>query len=511
MWLSKRRHWIVLSLSIYILAVILSTSLMVLKRDALQFHTRDYNYFVEQAARLTDPNLEKKFALNIEGYNLLGLQGIEGVKSLYHAIHAEYFRYIYVILYAIFQNVLPLYIFYSLFFFLPIVYLAFLPHRDRRAHLFLWIGFSLLYLLFPATLNSVTSDLRPRMLFASAWSLAVLAVVYRRPFAEKLVSLGLLMAIREEGILLALFVIALNFLLMRGKPNRWRQTLIFLALVLAASGAFLAFMAWGEYQRVDNAYNPLNFLTTLLSDPRLLASITLLLVTALAGLYWIKKRFGFNAILLPAIYLGAVGLTGVQWLRDTQRAFISLNAAQATFWEYFLAAITNETTALTFYIAILGLVLFWSSTRGQPRRLLTALIAALAAVFAFTTVAYMPPQIAQWRLNLAPARLVWDFVDQHDRYQTSLLLDYATYQAFYNFDQVIVYNRLPLWDTVPEKRYYPQNKPAVALQIKKGIQYAVIARESLPNVLELAEIAGVPASEYASNDRYIILKFHSPP
>lgn len=509
MWIPNRRQLITLSLGIYLLAVILATSLMALKRDALQFHTRDYNYFVEQAARLTDPNLEKSFALNIEGYNLLGLQGIEGVKSLYHAIHAEYFRYIYVILYAIFQDVLPLYIFYSAFFFLPILYLALLPHQDRRTHLFLLVGFSLLYILFPATLNAVTSDLRPRMLFASAWSLAVLAVFYRRPFLEKLLMLVLLMAIREEGILLAIFIIALNYILMPGHPDRRRQTLIFSTLAIAAIGAFLAFMSWGEYQRVDDVYNPLNFLALFLSDPRLLALITLLLIAALVGLYWIKKRSSLNTALLLAVYLGAVALTGAQWLRDTLRAFLTLNTAHATFWEYFLAAVTNETTALTFYIAILGLVLLWSSTRGRLRRTLTTIIATLAVVFAFTTLAYMPPQFAQWRLNRAPARLIWDFVDQHDRYQTKLLLDYATYQAFYNFDQVIVYNRLPLWDTLPEKRYYPQNKPAVALQIQKGIQYAVIARESLPNVLELASLAGVPASEYASNDRYIILEFLS--
>ena len=102
--------------------------------------------------------------------------------------------------------------------------------------------------------------------------------------------------------------------------------------------------------------------------------------------------------------------------------------------------------------------------------------------------------------------MVWDFIQSHDRYQTDVLVDYDTYQAFYNFDKVIVYNRLPVWDTLPEKRYYPQNKNAVAKQIKQHIEYAVIARSSLENVLELANMAGVSVTEVASNDHYVVLK-----
>ncbi len=507
MWLPNRRQLIPLSLCVCVLAVILSTSLLLLKREALQFHTRDYNYFVEQAARLTDPNLAKSFALNIEGYNLLGLQGLEGVKSLYHAIHAEYFRYTYALLYGIFRDTLPIYIFYSLIFFLPIVYLAVLPHADRRAHFWLWLIFSALYLLYPATLNAVTSDLRPRMLFAAAWSLAVLAVVYRRPFLEKLAGIGLLLAIREEGILLGGFVIALNFVLMKGRPGRRLQTLLFLGLETAAAAAFLAFMAWGGYTRVDSAYNPLGFVWTFLSNPLLLALSILLLGAVLLGFYGYKKRAGMDAALLLTIYLGAAALTGAQWLRDTARAFLSLTEANAGLWQYVLAAFTNETTSLVAYISILGLALGWSFSRGRARRILSGLVAGLAVLFALITAAYMPGQVAQWRQNLAPARLVWDFTAGHDRYQTKVLLDYATYQAFYNFDQVIVYNRLPVWDTLPEKRYYPQNKAAVAVQIQKGIAYAVIGRESLANVQELASLAGVRATELEANERYVILQF----
>lgn len=209
---THRKRLLVIVLVMYLLAALTSVYLMVLKRDALQFHTRDYNYFIEQAARLTDPGLTKRFALNIEGYNMLGLQGIEGVKNLYHAIHAEYFRYFYVLLYGVFRSVIPIYLFYSLFFFLPIPYYAALASsRSKTAWKPVFL-FTLAYIMLPTSFDAVTADLRPRVLYASAWCLAVLAVYFDRPFVEKLVVFSLLPFVREEGILLAAVVIALNFL-----------------------------------------------------------------------------------------------------------------------------------------------------------------------------------------------------------------------------------------------------------------------------------------------------------
>ena len=51
----NRKNTLALMIILFLLAVAFSVSMLTLKRDALQFHTRDYPYFVEQAARLTDP------------------------------------------------------------------------------------------------------------------------------------------------------------------------------------------------------------------------------------------------------------------------------------------------------------------------------------------------------------------------------------------------------------------------------------------------------------------------
>ena len=229
--------------------VVLSVYFFILKWDGLQFHPHDYNYFVEQAARLASPLLSNTVSFNVNGYNFLNMRGIEGVKGVYQAIHAEWFRYSYVLLYWIFTSTVPIYIWYSLIFFFPMVYFALLVRSADRDAWKQVLLFCLLFVLFPGVINTVTFDLRPRALFFAAWTLVILAVYYERPFWEKLVFFCLLLGIREEGILFGAIVIVFNFVRMHGKKDQWKQTLIFLALDVAAFAVFLWFMSVSRQQR----------------------------------------------------------------------------------------------------------------------------------------------------------------------------------------------------------------------------------------------------------------------
>ena len=507
-----RQQKILIALIIYILSVIFSVNLLILKRDALQFHRRDYNYFVEQAARLTDPRLTKSFALQIEGYNLLGLQGIEGVKNLYHAIHTEYFRYMYVMLYGIFRDPLPLFVFYSLIFYLPILYLAILPYPDDRQHNVQWLLFSLLYLIFPATLSSVTADLRPRVLIAAVWCVAVLAIHFDRPFLEKLVFFLMLIGIREEAIFLGTVLIGLNYIRMDGRRGRNLQTVIFLVIDIIALLAFLAFMRWGGYTRVDELFNPLSYLQLLLSKYSVFILISATLLIFLLWYSWKRNQKQFHNVIYLLCYSVAIGLAGFQWLRDTFGWFdIQSPASSVSGYDLLILAITDYSTALVFYFLILLIAILWDFTHGASRKALIAVYSILIVFSTAITLNHYLPKLIEWRENVAPARLVWDFTAAHDRYDTKVLLDYDTYQAFYNFDKVIVYNRLPVWDALPENRYYPQNKSSLVEQIQSGMEYAVISRESLEDILDLSGLAGISANEIAANDRYVVIKFTPEP
>jgi len=508
----NRKQILFFAFVVYLLATSFSVYCLVIKGEALQFDTKDYNYFIEQAARLTDPQLSKRFTLNIEGYNMLGLQGTEGVKNLFHAIHNEYFRYSYALFYWIFHNTLPIYIFYSLIYFCPLLYFALVATAKGEVDWKPVALFTALYVLFPVTFNAVTDDLRPRMLYAAAWCLAVLAVYYERPFPEKLITFCLLPFIREEGILLGAVVIALNFVRMQGKPGRWFQTLVLLALDAFALVAFLVFMNWGGYTRVDVNFDPRSAIADLFTTHLPLLLGLLVLLAALLGYVWFKKRSQFNNLMLVLVYCAGIAITGFQTVRMIVSWFPASGAGGSfTAWEVYRAVVGFPLTGLLFYILILFLVLLWDGTQGKVRKLFAGFLVLLCIVSAGTSLSYFPAQVAGWLQIIPEARLVWDFTRSHDRYQTNVLLDYDTYQAFYNYENILVYNRLPLWRVPPEKRFYPENQEILARQIKKRMEFAVIARTSLSDVEELARLAGVSVEEMASNQKYMVLKFGANP
>ncbi len=541
---SSQGFWII-SLALFLGLSFFSTYAMLIKRDALGFHPRDYNYFIEQAAKLTDPGLIKRFALNIEGHNWIGLQGIEGVKSLYQAIHNEYFRYFYAVLYLVFRNTLPIYLFFGMIYFLPVLYAAWIaaPPRlfsgslgirmkpaDRHCldpeaikatstnagwswqtpnSIFLCI-FILMYTCFPGTLDTVSGDLRTRMLFSSAWSLVILAVYFERPFVEKLFFFAFLPFIREEGILLGAIVTALNFIQMSKKPGRIQQTVVFLGILLAATAAFLAFMNWGGYVRVDSQFNPLLIIATFLQNPLVLIA----LATGCAVLWMIFQQFKKHPDQLSAfafwlVYSSIFFLTGMQFWSDASLWYqTQVIQGPISTWEVVLHAITWNQFSFFYTAAILMAALLGIQLAERKRRPLLIFTALLIGAMLSTTLLTLPKQLADWRKKSATAQLVWDFKAHHNPYQTSLLVDYSTYQAFYDYNRVVVYERLPVWIVYPnlEQRFYPQNKELAAREIARGIEYAVISRSSFRDVEQLANLADRKTVEIASNPDFLVLE-----
>lgn len=509
MTLSPRRRVLLFSLAVYIIMVVLSTWMMLLKRDSLQFHTRDYNYFVEFAARLSDPNLSNRFALNIEGFNFLGLQGIEGETHITQAIHVSFFRYTYIPIYWIFRSPLPIFIYYSLIFFFPILYIALIPRPGQAKVGWQVPLFILLYALMPVTIPTVTADLRERMIFPAAWCLMALAIQYDRPFLEKLLFFALLLSVREEGVPLGLLLVTLNFFKMQGKPRRWLQTVVFGLMNLAALVVFLFLMDYWGYHRVDNNVDPARMVAALLDRYGWFFIVLGVLLAVLIAYVWRKKRSQFKNLLLLLVYLAAVLMVALQLYRSTM-GWLSVNNTVGTsaLWDYFRYIFSNASTALFFYFLLMLLVLLPDYISGQKwHTALRAFLLLGCAGSVFMTRQTVPEMVKQWQGGVAPAHLVWEFKTAHDRYQTNVLLDYSTYQAFYDYEKILVYNRLPLWLVSPHDRFYPDNKDYLAFLIRDRMEYAVISRDSLADVLELTRLADRTAVELAANDRYIVLQF----
>jgi hypothetical protein len=282
---------------------------------------------------------------------------------------------------------------------------------------------------------------------------------------------------------------------------------LWLILDITALVVFLAFMAWGDFDRVDILYDPRNILTSLQRFylPLMLGGTGLLM---LIGWFYFKRRPQFKNVLLLFIYLAAILLASVQlvrWLPAWYQQQSSL--AQVAPKEIYFEIIANPLNALPLYMGLLLLIFWWDYTRGLGRKILVAALVVFCVVFAATSLITSQKQITAWKQNLSSTRLVWEFVHSHDRLQTDVLLDYETYQAFYNFENILVYNRLPLWLALPDKRFYPANKDALVRHIRRRMEYSVVSQTSLKDILELAQLAGVSVTEVASNERYVVLKF----
>jgi hypothetical protein len=504
----SHKRVILFALMVYLLSVGFSVYLLDLKRASLQFHSRDYNYFIEQAAKLADPKLKDRFALNIEGSNFIGLIGSEGVVNIFQAIHIEYFRYLYPFLYWIFHSTWPIYVLYSMMFFFPVIYIAVLPRSTHHPSWVPVLMFILLYVLYPATFFSVVSDLRPRLLFPSAWILVTVSIYFDRPFLEKLLLFLFLISIREEGILLGAIIILLNFLRMHGKTGQWKQTLVFLSVDLLAIVFFLLFMRWGGYTRFDPTFSIHTILATLLSK-RAIAGITGV-TAALAGLLslvWLRCRRMFLNVLLLLAYLSAILLTGIQAYREGMGWYAYQSSLSSLTVLDYVNHLAWTHMALVFYIIILLLVLLLDFFKGTKQILLQTGLGFLCVLFALMTLQVLPRAVMGWKSGVEPARLVWDFKSGVDPYSARVLVDYSTYQAFFDFQQIIVYERLPLWIAHPEEQYYPENKQLLAQLVKERIDYAVIGSGSLETVREFSEMAGIAAEEVEYNSRYVILRF----
>lgn len=507
-------HWkksLTFAIIVYLLMVALATMLFILRRDALAFHTRDFNYFMEQAARLVDPGLSNEFALNIEGYNFLGLQGIEGTANLIHALHTSYFRYTYALLYVIFWDTLPIFIFYSAIFFLPILYIAHLTRFRPGPTWAQVICFTLLFVVFPATFPSVTADLRPRILFISAWSIAALAIYFDRPFWEKLLAFVFLLSLREEGVLFGAVLIVFNHLrLLRREsppqPGIWRQTTVFSGLVLAAFIAFLIFMDLGGYTRVDVQYDPRNILISLLGPrlPLVIAAAAALL--AILAWIWRKRRDLWLPVLMMLTYSGGVLLSLMQLLRDVDTWLANLIPGEVvTGVDIYARAMTHPATSMVFYQAILLIVLLLGLLPSSRRAVLPIISAVLGLIFTVTTVFTVVPMVNGWRENLANTRIIWTFKQAHDRYDDDVLTDYAVYQAFYDWESIAVYNRLPVWMIKARDRFYPKNRYAIEDLLQQGMDYVVISRPSLATITDIAQTAEVRLAVIAETEGYVIL------
>ena len=132
-----------------------------------------------------------------------------------------------------------------------------------------------------------------------------------------------------------------------------------------------------------------------------------------------------------------------------------------------------------------------------------AVFALLSLVFSIATI---PVYINTYEENSEYASLVFQFADRIDSNTSYLLCDYQTYQAFYDYERVYVYNRLPWYVIKGASRYYPRNEDALARLLEEKIEYIVVSQQSLENIMALLISTGQEPIEIIQNERYSALR-----
>ncbi|HVZ76241.1 MAG TPA: hypothetical protein VG934_03190 [Candidatus Paceibacterota bacterium] len=259
---------------------------------------KDRTYYQEFYTHIWHAGLLQHPSSPPNGTNII-YGGPDGAAGFNAAIHFEPIKYVAAAVFDAFGTIHAVEIFYILLFFMPLLYGAYLL-RSGTGGVVLFVCMAA-YAISPAALPTAVDDLRPYIALLPALLMFFISVRYARPAREQLLFLNLLLAVREEGLFLALPVLAYTLArdyLARGSTSRTNMLLC--ANWLAWLGIESAYYTWlSAYYSVRGGW---------LALYRLAAHrwyIAAALCAMLAGL-----AYGFRRVVLRVKYLPELLLAG---------------------------------------------------------------------------------------------------------------------------------------------------------------------------------------------------------
>ena len=468
------------------------------KLQSLGFHTRDFALYLQFHSKLLDPALTNRCSLNPQGFNLLGLAGTECADSLHQAIHLTPLKYVYAVLYRLSGNPLPIYLLTALIQFAPLLYLACVYPQDETADRRFVIVFSLLYAIYPSTIQAVLFDLRPFALLGPLFLLSMLAVYLRRPRWETLVFFNLMFFAREEAMILGVVVILFSLVTSNDDRDRRDRNAGLIASWLSWLLITIAYFVWTGYPSRRSISPSTTVLALLLAGLCLVAYRTIRpRIEGARSIRRAARQIGvYSLILVPLGYeLFSVysrrGYTPVEGLR-----------------RLLVALVISPRYNLYFVVGSFLLILLWGAVdRVRIRK-------AILGGMIIASIVSVPAQAVILKRRLpadayATGRMVHDLRGVTDKYSTYILADYSTQQAFYDYENVYVYNRLPSFLIEGDGRFYPEPESVSALTtlLRNDIEYIVVSQESVADINELLELSSVDASRpVTENGTYKVFK-----
>lgn len=479
--------------------VIVSSAYAYLKYKALAYDTIDYPFYAQFSARLFNNNLSNTFSAQPEGFNMLGYVGIEGKYSFHQSLHLEPIKYIFALFFAFLPYPITLFTLFSLIYFSPFLYLAFLQKKKPFQNYSFPFLILTIYALYPSAINTVTYDLRPRILLSTFFVLAFFAVLYQRPLPEKFILLFFIALAREEALLFIAALIAMNYFMLSDKRQAVKETLVFTLVWFFYAFVIFTYFDWTGYE-MDHILNPIQ---KTLGNPTFLITLTLLFL--FWSILWKKtqqKRIPLRKLISIAAFSSILLPLGIQLHQEINKWMFAEEGLVLT-------AITRIlfSPKMNIYIVVLLLLslLVWK-VLGQPQFSInskrigyTALLTLLAtSLYKATTTS-----IDYWQSE-QEASIVFDLLEDSSPYTTHILVDESTYQAFFQFENLTLYERLP-WSVGQESRYYPDNI-FLLQETLQNIDYIAISQKSAEIIYPLLKDNGLDYQLLDQNSTYLILK-----
>jgi hypothetical protein len=467
--------------------------------ESLSFHTKDFPYYLQFGLKWLDPHYTPRMSINPNGINFLGFYGPEATTSIHQAIHFEPIKYVDALVLGLSRRVSLLFGWRALLTFLPLLYLSLIIPTRPRAERGWWLVVFVILVTLPPTLANVAYDLRPFQIIAPFLCCGIFAIGLRRPRWEHLLWLNALFLIREEALLVGAGLVAYAWWQERDDAEIPKGAKgMALCWVLWASVIFL-YYGWSGFPNrylipvaENTSFYPVNLIALI---PVAMAVVLLLFVL-------LQQRKGLLApLLVPTLLLFPVAWQLWTSFKDDETHDI-------------LNALLFSPQPYLFYLIFVSILIVMGVEFGQPlRRWLMVVLAGIAIASLVVTLSHEESPFREWQEaqeDIVDTSAVRALRSQTNPYETTILTDESTYQAFYDYENVLLYDYLPWYLAQGEARFYPQNAATLHAVCASNVAYIVVEESSEEAIRRDCIVpSGRAWAEIVRNDEFVI--YHSTP
>lgn len=514
---------------LFILALIIGLVFASLHYNALNYH-KDFSFYLQFIAKLFNPELSNRYSFNASGHNFFGMITYEGALGFHHTVHFELIKYPFAVLYAISRSPFTILFVFTALYFSPILQLGFYQ-KAKSTHEQIFISLiAALLIFYPLVYPAAINDIRPRMLYNAAIPLLILSIYYQRPKWEQIAAFIFFLSLREESVIFSIPIILFSFLEHKKNGTNKSIPFTFFGLWLLYLIGIILF-----YTNAGYIYDPAwdSFFSIRTNPPLLIAlGIIGLGILGIAAFIYstLNKPSDKNSLLnkwagalkqdehelfykaLQLITYGGLLLPILAqfyiWLKENfiqsgivSRRIMLTQAIKALFY--------SEHLGILFVSLLIFVFLIWQYFPVRKLRLIitSALVILLATSLYLSAINVWPSLYNQALLDKAEAAgIIFDLRNKTLASEDSILTDFTTYHAFFEYENVYVYERLPWYVVSGDTRYFDENIEYLDEIMIKEIEFIAVSINKQGTIEALLNRTNLDTIIYAENDLFIIYK-----